>query len=73
MRNMMMILTGILAVAAGCWATLVWWEVFVLAIKGTAGVFLLLGGGMLIYLARDEHAGEALLRRVLHKDQGEES
>jgi hypothetical protein len=73
MRRTVMVVAGILAVAGGCWATLAWWDVFVLAIKGTAGVILLLGGGMLIYMSRDEHAADALVKRVLHKEQGEES
>jgi len=72
MRKVMMMSTGVLAVAAGCWATLIWWDVFVLALKGTAGVFLLLGGGMFIYMAREEKAADMLVKRILHKDQGED-
>lgn len=68
MKKKIMILLGALLIIAGCWATIEWWDVFVLALKGTAGIILLLAGSFTIYFARKEGSVEKLMKRVTHTE-----
>jgi hypothetical protein len=45
---------GAVAAALGLIGIVVWWGAFLMVIKGTIPVMLLLGGGLAIYLGFDE-------------------
>lgn len=66
MKKTVWITAGTVLIIFGCWATIEWWDIFVLALKGTAGIISLLSGAFLIYFAR-KGSVEKLVSRVTHK------
>jgi len=45
---------GVVAAALGLIGLVIWWGSFLMVIKGTIPIMLLLGGGLAIYLGFDE-------------------
>lgn len=68
MKKVAHIFFGTLLIIFGCWATIQWWDVFVLALKGTAGIISLLVGAFLIYFSRKEGSVKKLSERVTHTE-----
>lgn len=69
MKKIAHIFFGTCLIAFGCWASIVWWDIFVLALKGTAGILSLLAGSFLIYFARKGTSMKKLSERVTHTEE----
>lgn len=68
MKKFANIFFGTVLIVFGSWASVVWWDTFVLALKGTAGILSLLAGAFLIYFARKGGSVKKLSERVTHTE-----
>lgn len=69
MKKTAQIVLGTLLIIFGCWASIAWWDIFVLALKGCAGIFSLLAGAFLIYFSRKDGNVKKLSQRLTHTEK----
>jgi len=64
---MKILIGGAVAAALGLIGLVIWWGPFLMVLKGTIAIMLLLGGGLAIYLGFDE------LKDTWKKDETDDS
>ncbi len=64
---MKILIGGAVAAALGLIGLVIWWGPFLMVLKGTIAIMLLLGGGLAIYLGFDE------IKDTWKKDETDES
>jgi hypothetical protein len=68
MKKVAQIVAGAALIIAGCYCTIIFWDTFVLAVKGTIGIIFLLAGAFAIYFARKGGTLKKLADRVTHNE-----